>query len=110
VKIFTFGVGIDTHYPGAKHGDVPETWVTQAQANNMVDQAMREKGIFGLKYASRADAEKAIVAKLYDKKTGISVSGEPVFSREDRNLGPFFVGSIAGMGLLFGLNRLKRGL
>jgi hypothetical protein len=110
VKIFTFGVGIDTHYPGAKRGDVPDSWVTQTQANALVDQAMKEKSIFGLKYASRADAEKAVIDKLYSKKTGISVSGEPTFSREDRNLGPFFVGSIAGMGLLFGLNRLKRGL
>ncbi len=108
MKIFTFG--IDVAYPGAKHGDVPETWVTQAQANALVDHAMKEKNFFGAsKYANRGEAEKAVIEKLYEKKTGISLSGDVPSDREERNLGAFFGCAVALMGIGFGVSNLRRG-
>jgi hypothetical protein len=114
MKIFTFGHDIDTHYPGAKFGNVPETWITQAQAQALVDEAMKETNIVGKhKYNSRDEAEKAVIDRLYHKNTGISVSGDqpiPIRSYDEHDMGAFFGGIVVVMGICLGINRMRKGL
>lgn len=55
---------------GAK-GDHGDTWISMDQAQAMVDAAMKEKGIFGKKYSTREDAERAVAERLWSAKTAI---------------------------------------
>lgn len=109
MKIFTFG--IDTHYPGSKHGDVPDTWVTQTQATALVDAAMKEKFLGMQKYATRDDAEKAVIQNLYMKKTGVEVSGDTCLPlHRAPTFAAFFGCMVATIGVGLGVTRMRKGL
>lgn len=79
-----FGIGEDAGafkylHTKANHGEVPERWVTAAQATALVDKAMTEKTFFGQpKYASRSDAVDAVSHDLTSKKIAV-MSGDGRF-------------------------------
>jgi hypothetical protein len=121
MKIFTFGydqdalVGDDAallKYHGTRHHPVPDAYISVQEAKAKIDAAMREKGMFGIgqKYASRQEAEDAVLKELNGKAIGVMAGEQSPTIREDRNLSVFVGGIITAMGLGLAVTRFRKGL